>query len=108
MELAFMTRRKFRRFTPIQPTRSSSVVTRPYTEALGRSPNAAHVDGWTSYIVATDDALGAANTFFSSSTNRGTARMPAQQVTVVYRVLLGFSYRAGCTSASTPSAPESP
>jgi hypothetical protein len=65
------------------------VVTRFYTEILGRAPEAAGLESWVQYITTTRDLEGAAIGFLASSEFEARALTFRGYVTVLYRTFLG-------------------
>jgi Domain of unknown function (DUF4214) len=65
------------------------VVTRFYTEILGRTPGTAEVESWVQYITRTRDLEGAAIGFLASPEFEGRALTFRGYVTVLYRTFLG-------------------
>ena len=71
------------------------VVTRFYTEILGRTPGTAEVDTWVQYITRTRDLEGAAVGFLTSSEFEARPLTFRGYVTVLYRTFLGRAPDAG-------------
>jgi len=71
------------------------VVTRFYTEILGRAPEAAGLESWVRYITTTRDLEGAAVGFLTSPEFEARALTFRGYVTVLYRTFLGRSPDAG-------------
>jgi subtilisin family serine protease len=65
------------------------VVTRFYTEILGRTAGTAEVESWVRYITTTRDLEGAAIGFLASAEFEGRALTFRGYVTVLYRTFLG-------------------
>ena len=65
------------------------VVTRFYTEILGRTPGTAEVDSWVQSITSTRDLEGAAVGFLTSAEFEARALTFRGYVTVLYRTFLG-------------------
>jgi hypothetical protein len=81
-------------FQGLLPDRSnasgvSAVVTRLYTELLGRSPEPNGLAFWVPYITTTHDLEGAAIGFLQSPEFEGTPRTLQGYITVLYRTFLG-------------------
>jgi subtilisin family serine protease len=81
-------------FQGLLPDRSNqvavtAVVTRLYTEVLGRSPDPTGLTFWVNYIVVTRDLEGAAVGFLRSPEFEGTPRTLQGYVRVLYRTFLG-------------------
>jgi hypothetical protein len=71
------------------------VVTRFYTEILGRAPEAAGLENWVRYVTTTRDLEGAAIGFLASSEFEARALTFRGYVTVLYRTFLGRAPDAG-------------
>jgi len=71
------------------------VVTRFYTEILGRAPEAAGLENWVQYITRTRDLEGAAIGFLTSPEFEARALTFRGYVTVLYRAFLGRNPDAG-------------
>ena len=71
------------------------VVTRFYTEMLGRAPEAAELESWVEYITRTRDLEGAAIGFLTSPEFEEHSLTFRGYVTVLYRTFLGRNPDAG-------------
>jgi hypothetical protein len=71
------------------------VVTRFYTEILGRTPGTAEVETWVQAIARTRDLEGAAVGFLTSPEFEARALTFRGYVTVLYRTFLGRTPDAG-------------
>jgi len=72
-----------------------AVVTRFYTEILGRTPGTTEVDNWVQYITRTRDLEGAAVGFLTSPEFEARPLTFRGYVTVLYRTFLGRAPDAG-------------
>lgn len=82
---------EFQGLLPDRSNRSAvtSVVTRFYTEVLGRSPDPNGLAFWVNHIIATHDLEGAAVGFLRSPEFEGAARSIRGYLQVLYRTFLG-------------------
>ena len=80
------------------------MVTRFYTEILGRAPEAAGLEGWVQYITRTRDLEGAAIGFLTSPEFEARALTFRGYVTVLYRTFLGRTPDAGGLDGGRPSS----
>jgi Domain of unknown function (DUF4214) len=71
------------------PAQVTPVVTRFYTEILGRAPEPAGLTAWVNYIVATGDLEGAAVAFLTSAEFEARALTFRDYVRILYRTFLG-------------------
>jgi hypothetical protein len=71
------------------------VVTRLYTEILGRTPGTAEVDGWVQFITTTRDLEGAAVGFLTSPEFEARPLTFRSYVAVLYRTFLGRTPGSG-------------
>ena len=78
----------------------TALVTRFYTEILGRAPEPAGLAGWVDYIVATRDLEGAAVSFLASEEFEGRALTFRDYVVILYRGVLGREPDPGGLDAS--------
>jgi len=82
---------EFQRLLPDRTNRPAvtAVVTRFYTEILGRAPEPAGLTAWVNYIVTTRDLEGAAAAFLASGEFEGRALTFHDYVMILYRGILG-------------------
>ena len=71
------------------PAAVRAVVTRLYTEALGRAPDTAGLNSWVNYIVTTGDVEGVARAFLVSPEFEARALTFQGYIRILYRTFLG-------------------
>jgi len=87
----FIPSTEFQRILPDRTDRSAvtTVITRFYSEILGRVPRHDEVTAWVDYVVSTGDMEGTAGAFVASEEFEGQALTFGDYVEVLYRGILG-------------------
>ena len=88
---AFLASAEFQRLLPDRTNRPAvtAVITRFYTEILGRPPDPAGVNGWTDLVVTTRNVEGVAGVFLIAPEFEQRALTFRDYVTRLYRGILG-------------------
>lgn len=86
----FISSAEFRNLLPNRADRTAvqAVVTRFYTDILGRSPEPTGLNGWVNHIVATGDLEGVAIAFITAAEFESHPLTSRDYVTVLYRAFL--------------------
>ena len=86
----FISSAEFRNLLPNRADRTAvqAVVTRFYTDILGRSPEPGGLNAWVNHIVATGDLEGAAIAFITAAEFESRPLSSRDYVTVLYRAFL--------------------